>query len=287
MRKILLVIPAFMIFVACHDYKADVDKLQKEKAELMNSANYKDSTITTFINQVNDIETNLATIDTKRSNIENASPNNELKATQIDRIKENIAAINALMQENKEKIASLNKKLKASNAHSAGLEKMIASLNQQILEKDKQLAELNDKLAALNATVDKLNTDVGTLTTLKEEHTKTIEDQTKKLHTAYYTIGTAKELYAKQVVTKEGGFLGLGRIEKMKNNYNNDVFQTIDITQTLTFPIDAKEAKILTTHPSDSYTLKQEGKKMISALVITNPEKFWKTSKYLVVEVKK
>lgn len=287
MKKFLLIIPIVVLFTACHDYKADIDKLEREKSELLAAASYKDSTITSFINEVNEIESNLATIETKQSNIAMTSANSELKGSQVNRIKENIAAINALMEENKEKIASLNKKLKSSGAKSAAFEKMLASLNAQLADKDRELVGLNEKLAGLNVQVEQLTTDVGTLTTLKEENTRTIEDQTKKLHTAYFTMGTSKELREKQVVSKEGGFLGIGRTDVMKENFNNEAFQTIDITQTQTIPIEAKDAKLLTVHPSDSYTLQHEGKDVVSSLVITDPDKFWKTSKYLVVVVDK
>jgi hypothetical protein len=49
-----------------------------------------------------------------------------------------------------------------------------------------------------------------------------------------------------------------------------------------TIPIDSKDAKIITSHPSDSYTLNKEKDKVVS-LQITNAEKFWSASKYLVV----
>ena len=76
-------------------------------------------------------------------------------------------------------------------------------------EKDKQLADLNAKLATLNTTVEKLNTDVSTLTIESTERQKTIEDQTSKLHTAYYTTGTYKELETKKVVNKKADSLVL------------------------------------------------------------------------------
>jgi hypothetical protein len=43
--------------------------------------------------------------------------------------------------------------------------------------------------------------------------------------------------------------------------------------------------KIITSHPSDSYTLDKDAsdKDKVTNIVITNSEKFWSTSKYLVV----
>jgi predicted nucleic acid-binding Zn-ribbon protein len=286
MKKLLL-IPAICVFAACHNYQADVDKLQKEKSDMVDAAKYKDSTIVSFINEVNEIESNLATVETKQSSIASASNAAELKGSQAERINDNIKAINDLMKNNKDRIAGLTKKLKSSNLKIAEFEKTVATLNQQMTDKDKQLAELNEKVASLNTTVDKLNTDVGTLTTAKVENEKTISDQTTALHTAYYTTGTAKELLKKKVLSKEGGFLGIGKSSKMMNNFDNSAFNTIDITKTATIPIEAKDAKIVTTHPTDSYTIQHEGKDRISSLVITNPDRFWKTSKYLVVVVDK
>jgi predicted RNase H-like nuclease (RuvC/YqgF family) len=209
-----------------------------------------------------------------------------LSASQVDRINENIRSINDLMKENKEKIAALSKKLKSSNSKVAGLEKMLANLQTQVEEKDKQLAELNVKVTDLNTTVEQLNTNVTTLTTENTDKQKVIEDQTTRLHTAYYTTGTAKELETKKVITKEGGFLGLGKSKKMTPNVNNTAFTNIDITKTSTIPLQAKDAVVLTSHPSDSYTIEHKGKE-VSQLVITNPDKFWEASKYLVVVIDK
>ncbi len=286
MKKYLLIIPVLALALGCHDYKADIDKLQNEKSALVQETNYKDSSIMTFINQFNEIETNLSMIEKKQADISDVSKNKELKGTQIQRINENISEINALMNENKAKIAALTKKLKGSNIKTAELEKMIASLNQQVGEKDKQLADLNAQLAVLNTTVTKLNTDVVSLTAENTQRQSVIEDQTTKLHTAYYTTGTFKELESKKIVMKEGGFLGLGREKKLKQDFNSDSFSTIDITKTATIPIDAKDAVVLTNHPTSSYTIEHKGKE-VSNLTITDPDKFWKASKYLVVVVDK
>ena len=286
MKKYLLINPVLMLAVACHDYKADIDKLQNEKAAMSQQATYKDSSIMTFINQFNEIEKNIATIETKQANISENSKTMELKGTQVERINANIKEINDLMKENKDKIAALTKNLKNSKIKVGEFEKMVASLNQQLTEKDKQLADLNAKLATLNTTVEKLNTDVGSLTAESTERQRVIDDQTTKLHTAYYTTGTFKELEQKKVVNKEGGFLGLGKEKKLKNDFDPSAFNTIDITKTSTIPIEAKDAVVLTNHPTNSYSIEHKGKG-VSNLQITDPEKFWKSSKYLVVVVDK
>ncbi len=286
MKKYLLLIPVIALAFGCHDYKADIDKLQNEKQQLVQSTNYKDSTIMSYISGFNEIETNISAIEQKQANISESSKTNELKGTQIQRINENIHAINVLMKENRDKIAVLTKKLKNSNVKIADFEKMIVSLNQQLGEKDKQLADLNAKLATLNTTVEKLNTDVSTLTAESTQRKQVIDDQTSKMNTAYYTTGTYKELETKKVVNKQGGFLGLGKSKTVKKDFDPSAFNTIDITKMSTITLNSKDAMVLTNHPTNSYTIEHKGKG-VSNLQITDPEKFWKASKYLVVVVDK
>lgn len=285
MKKLLLVIPAMLALFACHDYKADISKLEQEKQSLIDQAGYKDSTITSFIGSVNEIETNLSAIEDLQNKVKDSSTG-ELQGTQVDRINENIRAINDLLTVNKEKIASLNKKLKASGGKNKELEKMIAALNENLVQKDQQLADLNSKLADMGTQIEKLNTDVTTLVAQNTERQTKIEQQTAKIQTAYYTTGTYKELYAKKVVNKQGGFLGIGRTKSLQKDFNNSSFSKIDITQTTTIPLEVKDAKLLTSHPTSSYTIEHKGKE-VSNLVITDPEKFWESSKYLVVVVNK
>jgi chromosome segregation ATPase len=286
MKKYLLIIPAFVFAFGCHNYKADIDKLQKEKGEITASAAYKDSSISEFMKEFNQVEENLAAIEKKQTTIAKNSRNNELQARQIDRINDNIRGIADLMKENKEKMANLEKRLKRSGSKLANFEKMVASLNDQVVQKDKQLEEMNVRLTALNTQVDKLNTDLTASNTENEARGKTIDEQTTKLHTAYYTTGTFKELKEKQVLVKEGGVLGLGSQKELKDNFNSKAFTPIDITKVQTIPLQSTGAQLVTNHPSDSYTIEIKGDQ-VSDLRILDPEKFWATSKYLVVVVDK
>ena len=287
MKKILLPVASLLLLASCHNYQPDIDNLESQKQELISSANYKDSTIAAFINEVNEIESNLATIELKQKKVALATENGELKTNQVARIKENITEIRDLMKENKDKIAALSKKLKESGLKVSNFEKMIASLNDQIMEKDKEIAEINDKVVKLNVTVAELTDTVSDLTASNTIKQSLIDNQTQQLHAAYYATGTAKELLQKQVLSKEGGFLGLGKSTVLKDNYNNSALNEIDITKTDTIPINAKDAEVITNHPTDSYNLQHFANDRISSLVITDPEKFWKTSKVLVVVVDK
>lgn len=276
-----------ILLAGCHDYKADVEALNKEKQTMMTEATYKDSTINAFLAGLNQIETNISAITAKQGEVADMSSQHELSKNQFDRINEDITSINAMMETNKAKLDELTKKLKGSNFKIKELEKTIASLQQQLEEKNTELAALNQKLADMNVTVENLNTNVKTLTAQTEDQAKTISEKTTKLNTAYYTVGTYKELETKKVVNKTGGFLGIGKNKQMVNDFKPDAFQTIDVTQTKTIELNSKTASLITTHPTSSYKIEKKDKNHVSQLVITDPDQFWKASKYLVVMIEK
>jgi hypothetical protein len=139
----------------------------------------------------------------------------------------------------------------------------------------------------MNAKVETLNLTVDTLTAQGNEKSRLIDTQTAALHKAYYTTGTSKELVGKQVISKEGGFLGLGKSKELKDDFNTSAFTPIDITKMEKIEISAKDAELITNHPSDSYKIERTDKKEVKDLLITDPEKFWSSSKYLVVVVDK
>jgi chromosome segregation ATPase len=285
--KPYLIFSAAIALAGCHDYKADIEKLNQEKAAMAAESNSKDSTLNAFIAGLNQIETNIDAITEKQGEVTEMSSQGELSKNQFEKINEDIQSINALMEANRNKLDELTKKLKGSNYKIKELEKTLASLQQQLEEKNTELAALNQKLGEMNVTVENLNTNVKTLTAQTEDQAKTIADKTTKLNTAYYTVGTYKELETKKVVNKTGGFLGIGKNKQMVNDFKPDAFTTIDVTQTKTIELNAKKASLVTTHPSSSYKIEKTDKNHVSQLVITNPDEFWKASKYLVVMIEK
>jgi peptidoglycan hydrolase CwlO-like protein len=283
MKKLMLAAAIAVIFTACDNRQAEIDQANRSKDSLASIINERDSSLNEFLTSFNDIESNLDSIARKQNAIDmNMDRQGELQKSSKDRINDNIAAINKLMNENRSKIAELNRRLKNSGAKVAHFEKMIQTLNEQLAQKDRELTELNEKLNGLNDQVAKLQTSVDTLTTANMNQHRTIEDQTNSLHTAYYIVGKSKDLKDMKVIDRTGGLLGIGKTSKLASNVDNKNFTRIDYVQVNTIPIDSKGAKIITTHPSDSYTLNKDKDKVVS-INITNPERFWSASKYLVV----
>jgi predicted nucleic acid-binding Zn-ribbon protein len=258
------------------------EKLKEENLELQRQLNERDEAINAIFADFNDIEDKLADI-RKKEGIIKASGNPETDLDVKARIESEIASINELMESNKSTIASLRKKIKDGNFKISEFEKTINRLNKLIEEKDAEIDLLKKELVALNFTIDELNQTLSRVKQENEDKSKTIDAKTSELNSAYYAFGTRKELTEKGVLTKDGGFIGIGGNNKLKDDFNEDYFTKIDIRETKSITLMAKKAKVVTSHPSDSYNI--EGNKTADKLIITNSEKFWKTSKYLVIVI--
>ena len=188
-----------------------------------------------------------------------------------------------MLKENREKIDDLSRRLRNSSSKNKKLEQMIESLNSRIAEKDQELVELNNRLTAVNANVVQLQTSVDTLTSINTSQSQKISEQTTALHTAYYKIGTSRDLQDAKIINKEGGLLGIGKTSRLNENVDNSKFTRIDYTQTTTIEVNGNDIKIVTAHPVNSYALDKEGKDKVTNLRVTNPDLFWSASKYLVI----
>ncbi|MFN4122949.1 MAG: hypothetical protein ACK4GL_06565 [Flavobacteriales bacterium] len=292
MKKLIIASLSVLILSACtnKEQQAEIELLRQKNAELLNETVSRDSAINSFMEALNEIEDNLSEVKQKQSSITMAAKgSSEIEGNVKDRINEDILFINDLLEENKKKIANLQSKLKNSNFKISELEKLIAKMSQQIEEKDVEIAQLKEQLTKLNFQIEELTGTVADLTTQGQVKEKVIAQQTEKLNTAFYAVGTFKELRNNKVLDKEGGFLGIRRSKVVKDDFNQDYFTTIDVTKTKVIPINGKDVRLITNHAPDSYKLETDDnkKKYVKNIIITNPDRFWKASKYLVVTIDK
>ncbi|WP_157638234.1 hypothetical protein [Flexithrix dorotheae] len=295
MKNFILIAAVVVGFSSCKnkELEQEVASLKEINKELQAANHDQDSSITGFMETFNEISQNLAEIREKESSIELNSENKS--ADSRERIKEDLTIINDLMDQNRAKIDDLDKKLKWAWSSNAKIKKSMETLKEdfmaQIDAKDNEINTLRDELANMNITVEELNQNLASLNDeniLKdeaiEEKNQVIEAQTAVINTAYYKTGNAKELVAQEIITKEGGIIGLGASKQLNANLNTSNFEQIDITQIKEIPLNGKKAELVTNHPADSYKIEGEDKE-VSKLVILSPEKFWNSSKYLVVMV--
>lgn len=211
----------------------------------------------------------------------------DLKATTKQRLNSAISDINEMMNKNKKKLDALNEKMKTSFSNSIFMGKIITIMNNQLSQKTTELDSMNKKLKLQNAQLEKLQTDLFVLTVSTDVYTEIAEDDEKALHTAYYITGKTKYLEDINLIDRKGGLLGMGKTDKLSSNFDDTKFIKIDYNKTKSIPINNKKYKIITSHPTDTYSLKfsDQDKNYLLSIEITNPEKFWRASKYLVVSI--
>ena len=146
-----------------------------------------------------------------------------------------------------------------------------------------EIARLNQLLEEKNLAIAKLYFSVDSLKYASRLKDRRIQSKIDELNVGYFAIGSFKELKERNVLSKEGGLLGIGRSEKLNDNFNKEYFTKIDILEQDAFLILSKTAKIVTTHPSSSYEF-HGTEKQVDSLVIIKPKEFWKASKYLVIQ---
>jgi hypothetical protein len=266
---------------------AQLALMEDQKITFTEQLTARDSMINQWLLSFDEIEKNLNVIKEKEKLISVNSSDTEVSKNRKEQILEDIKSINTLIEQNKKKIASLNAQLKASGGTIKGLQTRIASLEESMVQYESDIAELKTTLVTKDSEIGQLNNHVVALNDTITRKVETINVQTGKLHQAFLASGTYKDLKEKGLVIKDGGFIGLGRKQFLVEDFSDSLFTEVDITQIKTIPVNSKDVRLITEHPSSSYELIKENEKQIAYISITNPEEFWKISKYAVVELVK
>jgi hypothetical protein len=274
---VLLVAGIIAFSLYSREHKALLRLMEEQKISLTDRVTARDSVISEWIMTFDDIEKNIALIKEKEKVITANSANAEISKDKKLQVLEDIKYINTLLEQNKKKIASLNAQLKKSGGSMKVLEAKIIALEASMKQNE---VEINDlKTALVN------NTQMTFLQDTIALKNEKISNQTFEMNKAFYVCGTYKDLKAKGLLTKEGGFIGLGKTESLTGNFSENLFVQIDITQINSIPVNSKNAKLITEHPAASYEFLRDGDKKIISLEIKDPALFWKISKYAVVEL--
>lgn len=283
MKKLVFVVClAAFCLTGCNNSKNQPAQADVNQADSLNGIiAQKDSEINDLMGTLNDIEEGFQQISEAENRVTLAKNGEGISKKQ--KLKEDVQFIANRMKQNRELLAKLQKQLANGTLKGEQLQKTIANLTKQLEEKDKQLQALREELdskdihiAALDETINNLNTKSSRLTNENKKQSETINAQDKQINTAWYVFGTKKELKGQHIMED-------GKV--MTGNFNKNYFTKVDIRDFSEIKLYSKSAKLLTTHPSSSYTLVRDANKQYT-LRINNPQIFWSTSKYLVVLVK-
>lgn len=280
MKNVLLLVGMLSVMASCGpNYKQQNVDLQLKNDSLLNAYQMKNDELTAYMADLNEIQTSITDL-TQQENLLKSKSEGDLTTDAKTRVLSDLEAIRSALKSNKNKLSSLQSKLKKSNAKIVELEKMIANLNSDLAIRDSSIALLSQSIMDLSNKVDAAQSEIALVKTDNQNKAQEIAEKTSKLNTAYYTIGTYKSLRDKQVISNDGLIV---KSKSVSSDFNRNAFTKIDISTTKMIALNGpKEVKLVTNHPSDSYSIVKEDNK-VKGIEVIDSDRFWSSSKYLVI----
>lgn len=278
-----------MLHVACGPSEQETIAMQQAEDAMRERDSIEDALVETM----DEINRNLDVIREKQGLISLHSTSEDI--SKKNEILHNISIINDLIENNRRKIDELTIQASKLGKEKNALAKIADQMRQRIQKQEEEIENLKAQLQAesykvedLNRRLDEALSDNEALQAETQLLLKGNAELDKNLNLAWFTYGTKEQLEEKNLIEKKGGIFGLGSKESLTNAYfkNKGLFTELDIRQTKTIPVQGKKPKLLTTHPQDSYEWQETKEGEYHQLIIKEPEDFWSTSRFLVVEVR-
>ena len=286
MKYAAVLMVATLVLTGCNKDKiAQLEEqkgeLQTENQRLVEEAQVKNQFIEEYTQTLNEVYDNLELIRKREGlHVEIAQDLEQEKNPALkNKMISNIASIDAHLKASKSKLAVLRKKISETEVQTGSLNEMVENLTKLIAEKETHIEQLRTQTEELSARVSEVE---GVL----QEKEAELQEKEKTLNTAYYIVGSEKELKEKGISEEKGGLLGLRKTKKLAAGFDNAHFTSTDILETATIPFapEVKKVDIVSPHNPESYHI-VKGEENQTVLEIINPEEFWKI-KYLVVVAK-
>ena len=292
--KITLLILAVGVIISCNPNDANLGRLQEENDSLHTILDQNDSVLNSIHGTYGDIASNLSTIESKKAHINELVSKGKLTKEQKELILIEMDSINLLLNTNKQKVVELENNVPKEVANKSGLGHIIRGMNAENSAEVEGVEDMKRNLAQISSDFSDLFEDYvyqeaenmemqeklsSTSSELKAAQ-ENLETTKARLYTGWYVKGTKEDLKSKGIVYTSG-FLAN---KEVNEDFDKSLFSKVNILDFKELILDGKKAVIITTHPSESYEF-QGIKKKMDRLLITNPEKFWSVSKFLIIEI--
>jgi len=296
MRKIYLLFFAFILTLVtvngCVEQSGKYKQLQAQLDSIQVVATTQNAEFEEIFATLNEIEQGLNSIRETENLLQIQSVRGgEISNSTREQIKNNIqyiattieeykAQITRLENENKNLSAQFQKRLKSMMEELESKEKIIQDLGRQLEEKDTQITIQTQQITSLDQSIATLKANLTELEIERELQANKIGEQDLQIYRGFYIIGEKSDLIAANVLSKGGLF----RSAKVSYQAEQNAFTKIDIRNVASIPLHAKKGKLLSIHPSGTYTLNADANGLLN-LNITHPLTFWEQTKYLVIKV--
>ncbi|MFA7081561.1 MAG: hypothetical protein WC135_03005 [Bacteroidales bacterium] len=288
MKRLILTLGVVaVLFSSCGKKELEEKIITQQKLQDSIEAviSIKDAEMESLFQELNAIEQSLSDVSAKYGNVnklKNTSGEKVNKDTRA-RITDEIQNINELLANNKQKLSKLNNQMATNGNKSKELATFVEKLQLRVNEQEAQIQALTAELQQKKIVIENLNKNIEDLSKQNQVKDQQILQVESEKNTAYYIIGTKKELQTENIVNTSGGFLGIGKKTKVSGDSELSKYTKVDIRQFEQIPLNGKnKVKILTSHPSTSYTLEGDAK-YPKSIKIKDANAFWGKSKFLVV----
>ena len=205
---------------------------------------------------------------------------NEGTSLDKEQLKSHLETLANTLTEQRSKIHSLADSLKARGADMSKMQGLIDNLTQQLDEKDKIIAQLRKDIEQKNFSISDLQNKLRVAmagSAQYEQRAAKAEKELATITTAYVLMGTKEAL-------TDGGYIDKRKHVLTESMPKGD-FTKVNIYKFTELDIPSRSPKLLTDHPRKSYNIEKVDKEN-RKLIITNPQLFWSSSKYLIIQVK-
>ena len=294
MKKITTILTfVFILFslTSCVERSKKYKDLQSKLDSLSVSSAAQSAELEEVFATLNEVENGLRTIrEAENILVLQSQSGTELNANKREQMKSDVSAIGEAIAGYKQQLEKLKndsryqssqfkKRIDALTLELEEKSVLITDLQKQLEEKDSQLRIKTQQIATLDKAVATLKSDVTSLAEEKAANTETIATQDQLLNTAFYIAAPKSELINAKVLSKGGLF----RSAKISYEAEQSAFVKIDIRNIKEINLNVKRAKVLSVHPTGTFTLEEDESEML-VLRISNPTSFWEQTKYLVIQ---
>lgn len=274
-------------FKTISEKKQEIASLQTEKVGFIAAQDSLNNYITEVSGTIDEIGAKLKDVRDQQVVISNLITTAEKDKSKKAMILDDITAIQTQLEQDKRDVEDLKAKMQKSNFRIKALEKMVANLQKEINQNQATIsslkAALEEKEVVLHVTRDSLSFSQKVLQNTENKLHETEQTLVDTRNTAYYVIGTSKELEARNVIDRVGFIV---KKPSLSSEFDTSVFSKIDVTKVSDFSLDCKatDVKIIPPRVATSYKVEQlENSK--SVLKVLDREQFWKVP-YLAIVTK-
>jgi outer membrane murein-binding lipoprotein Lpp/regulator of replication initiation timing len=300
MKKMTLFAAALAVVgvSACDKSKPELEKtlVQVQQISAEKDSLLKDVMQTSQF--IADVNTQLATVKSRNAGKPTVGKpgemeNNLTPAQQREAIKVKVKELTDRLNESESRLNASRKRVADLAGNNSAMTKQLAAYDstisafKSIIENQKaEIATLAEQVAALTGENTALKAEKTQLTAEKTTLVEEKSTLTTERNTVYYVIGTEDELFKKKIITKSGGVIGLGKTALPNSDLNPADFTSIDKTKVseIAFPRADKAYKVVSRQDVGGLEVQPDKSGRIKGgLKITNAEKFWAGSKFLIL----